>query len=98
MLRYYLCRGQPTSNASVSEDFEVIGPSNIIEKSPQAQVHNVKEVSPKPEKKKQSTLLELSGQCNNVKDVADKYAARRQVSIGEVFVFGHRQSSVVEGF
>ena len=52
--------------------------------------------SHKPKLKKQVTLLELSGQCENLEDVPRKYEASSRVHLGEVFVFGHRQSSVIE--
>ena len=52
--------------------------------------------APKPELKKQKTLLELSAQCENLEDVSKKYEASSRVHVGEVFVFGHRQCSVIE--
>ena len=62
----------------------------------QAEKSDEKVVEVKPELKKQKTLLELSEQCENLEDVSSKYEASPRVHVGEVFVFGHRQCSVIE--
>ena len=70
---------------------------NPVEKPEEEEVKKPDEVTaPKPELKKQKTLLELSGQCDNLEDVSSKYEASPRVHVGEVFVFGHRQCSVIE--
>ena len=70
---------------------------NPVEKPEEKEVKKPDEVTaPKPELKKQKTLLELSGQCDNLEDVSSKYEASPRVHVGEVFVFGHRQCSVIE--
>ena len=42
------------------------------------------------------TLLELSGQCENLGDVIEMYGAHMEFSVLEVFVFGHRKNSIIE--
>ena len=49
------------------------------------------------EEVKRITLFELSAQCSNVQDVADKYVPGiLEANVHQVFVFGHKMCSGVE--
>ena len=83
-----------TESCNNKETKQVENPAENSDEKPDEKPVEVS--APKPELKKQKTLLELSEQCENLEDVSNKYEASSRVHVGEVFVFGHRQCSVIE--
>ena len=95
MLRYVLCRRPPPNASPSTEEVKVIVTRDVIKETPKT-IENVEKSSSEPNQLKKSTLLELSEQCEHLQDVSNKYQTSSDVNVDEVFVFGHKQCSVIK--